>query len=215
MINSTVPIEACRPALLSLMTEVLNPKLHREPSDAEVLSLVKRTAGLEVVLSRVVTACSALRNKCVQLGGDIQDLQERGEGRFWVVKKQEKKEFSLQLLSPLPRRLKRGVAFALRFRVIDRSGSSAILCANDVFKLQVKAAHSVSARFTTLNQKVFPQLLGPMLVRPSSSHEVVFADIAFVMEEALAAGVKVELAVSCPSRRELKPLLLEAIVVKS
>jgi hypothetical protein len=196
------------------MSEVLNPKQHREPSDAEVMSLVKKTAYMEVVLTRVVTAGSALLNKCVKLGGEIQELQQRGEGLLWIVKKQEKKEFSLQLLSPLPRRLKRGVAFALRFRVIDRSGNSVMLCDSDVFKLKIKAAHPVATRHTTLNQKVFPRFQGPTIVSPSDDHEVVFTDLAFVMEEALAAGVKVVLAVSCTSRPELKPLLLESIVVK-
>lgn len=215
MIDSTIPIEALKPALLSQMNEVLNPKQYREPSGAELMSLVKKAACMEVVLSRVVVSSSALRNKCVNLGAEVQELRDRGEGRFWVVRRQEKKEYSLQLLSPLPKRLKRGVNFTLRFRVIDRSGNSAMLSANDVFKLKVKGAHSVTARYNTLNQKVLPRLLGPTLVNPSSCHEVVFTDLAFVMEESLAAGVKVELAVSCPSRRELQPLLLEAIVVKS
>jgi len=213
MIYSASSNPSCGPALVSLMGEVLNPRQSYEPSDVEVAALVRKTADFNAFLTRASAAGSFLKTKCVDLTREIGEMQKMGEGRLWTVKKQEKKQFSLQILTVLPKKVRLNDPFSLRFRVIDRSGGSIRLKSDDVFKLKVTSVVAIFSKYTP-RQSFSPNLVGPTMVYPCPSHEVLFGDISFVIEHLPATGVKVELAVSCCTMPELKPLLLDPIVVR-
>lgn len=213
MIFSASPNLSCGPALVSLMGEALNPKQSYEPSEEEVATLVRKTAYLDALLTRTISAGSALKNRCVGLTREIGEVQKMGEGRLWTVKKREKKESSLQILTILPKKVNLNTPFSLRFRVIDRAGSSVCLRADDVFKIKVVSVLATCPKYA-LPESFSLRLRGATIVYPNPSQEVLFTDISFVIEKLPVTGVKVELAVSCCTRSHLKPLHLDPIVVK-
>lgn len=201
-------------AILRLMSEVLHPAQDYEPSDYECAALLRKTAALDELLTRVSAESTGLKNRCVLLAQEVTEVQKLGDGRLWVVGKETKPEYCFQMLSLLPRKLRLNTPFSLRFRVIDREGVSVMLSPVDVFEVKVTSATTNMSRKKGNSELPFPCLLGPTKVCPTPTHEVAFADITFVSDHIPAMGVKLWLSVTCTTKPEIKQLQLLPFVVK-
>ena len=211
MFNQGISFSAKTSTILHQMNSVLDLQ---SPDDTKALALVQQMIKLEAEVAAITSAHSQLHNRCVLLSKEMKDVQRMGDGRYWRVKPEKKKEFSFQMLSSLPKRMMTNTPFSLRLRVIDRVGVSRMLRRDDVFELKVASAQVHSTVTGTSTLDVLPKLLGLIRVCPSPNHEVEFRDVVLVMESMPLGGIKVYMTVVCTSQAEIQPLELEPVLVK-
>ena len=207
--------ETSHSALLSLMSQTLHPSQDFEPSDYESVVLIRKASALHFALVQIVSASVALRQRCTSLAQKVSEVQRLGDGMRWKIKKGLTREFSMQMLTTIPRKMRLNASFSLIFRVIDRNGASIKLRENDVFELKVVAAKADTSKRRSTSDQSSLSLIGTTRVFPTFTHEVAFAGISLTAVNAPTVGIRVWLCVTCLNRSEIKPFQLQPFGVKS
>jgi hypothetical protein len=202
-------------SLLHLMSQTLNPAQDPEPSDYDSEALVRKTSSLDIILAQISTESLALRERCALLAQETSEVKQMGDDIASNSEKGAKREFSMQMLTSVPRKMRPKLPFSLIFRVIDRDGSSVKLHSSDIFEVKVvKASTNISNKKSYTTPRPLPSIIGPSMVSPTFEHEVVFAGISLSTNNIPVVGIKVSLCVTCINRPEIKPFELQPFVIR-